>query len=440
MDIVDLCSDSDEDCRPPPAAPPPAAPPPAAPPPPPQPAPQQAAHDSDSDDSLLGFSSGLAWKARAARRSEADSDVVDLTGASPPRAPVNDGGAAKEHLKRPPPPPPDFFDDAPDDPEEAKRQKKQKKAEERAAEKARKTAREAAARCAAGRGGASDLGLRLSPRFRERQPALAAALLEEAGYAAVDAPPAGPCRRFLRDSCACLEWYARDKLGERPWAPARHCLVIADLIKGSLEGAAAACEALARRLEDEAPFDFFGAPRARTVCVVAVLVASDRPPEQRWVVDLERRLPRRLLARIVRVPRSGAGKETKAVAELLNLVNGQREAIAGVLAGGSAAAPTLGFLHGLGVDDVKKWDGAKPTHAAKAWPAALKVFAPPNAAEAVAAAYPSYDALARAFRDRGPGAVADLETNTAQRARVGPAASRKLHDALTATDGAFVAR
>ena len=72
--------------------------------------------------------------------------------------------------------------------------------------------------------------------------------------------------------------------------------------------------------------------------------------------------------------------------------------------------------------------------ASGAWTVAL---VPPHAADAVAAAFPSYDALHRALAARGPAAVADLRRATATGARVGPQAAADLHALLTSTNPAF---
>mmetsp|Transcript_32720 Transcript_32720/g.104298 ORF Transcript_32720/g.104298 Transcript_32720/m.104298 type:complete len:427 (+) Transcript_32720:14-1294(+) len=97
-----------------------------------------------------------------------------------------------------------------------------------------------------------------------------------------------------------------------------------------------------------------------------------------------------------------------------------------------AAADDL--LSGLDVKDVCKWTGAKPKSNTVAWPTFLRVVLPPNAADVVAEAYPSFTRLHNALRRQGPAAVSELTLPTPARPRLGPALATKLHTFLTATD------
>jgi hypothetical protein len=157
---------------------------------------------------------------------------------------------------------------------------------------------------------------------------------------------------------------------------------------------------------------------------------------------LEARLPRRLLVRVVAVPRAGTDPAAKAAAALFELIAARRAAVANDTAANRAARARVNddrdFLHGLAVADVTKWDGARSQRDCEAWPAALKTLITPHAAAAVAEAFPSYDALHRAVRARGPAAISDLrKAGTATHSRVGPAAAKDLHALLSSSNPGF---
>ena len=183
-----------------------------------------------------------------------------------------------------------------------------------------------------------------------------------------DAPPANAFRRALRQT-ASVEFYG----GSRPL---RHCLCVIDARDGR-DAAVQAHERLAQILDD-------------SICVCALVCAVDRPEWADAVIKLERRHSR-LVTRLIWVQR-GANAQ-KAVATWARTYMRRFDRTRG-----KNNDDPLEFLHGQCVDDVKRWKRARPTKHVDAWAPALNTLLPDAAAEAVAAAFPSYSRLVEALR------------------------------------------
>ena len=223
-----------------------------------------------------------------------------------------------------------------------------------------------------------------------------------------EAPPANAFRRALRQT-ASVEFYG----GSRPL---RHCLCVIDARDGR-DAAVQAHERLAQILDD-------------SICVCALVCAVDRPEWADAVIKLERRHSR-LVTRLIWVQR-GANAQ-KAVATWARTYMRRFDRTRG-----KNNDDPLDFLHGQCVDDVKRWKRARPTKHVDAWAPALNTLLPDAAAEAVAAAFPSYSRLVEALRSEGPDCVARVPKKTAKERCVGPAAAARLRSLLTSENPDFV--
>lgn len=215
-----------------------------------------------------------------------------------------------------------------------------------------------------------------------------------------------------------LEWFSRQ--GQARWSSTGYCVVVFDL--------------MAKRL----PPAFLESLRA-VVAILEGLPDPSRPtvallgPERERLFSTITWLEDTLFAcRCVVPPKHGRDPGAKATAKLAELVQAHTNTIVTIVKDPSLSRPhatsakPAGLLSGLEPKDLCHWRGAKPRTSKDAWPTLLRSILPANAAEAVAAAYPSYIQLHTALKSRQIDAVQHIATRTASGKNIGPALATRL--------------
>lgn len=299
-----------------------------------------------------------------------------------------------------------------------KEQRAAMRAGERARKKAASKATKAAELSAYADGCRANLALRCSPRL-ECDTAALVDVLRSRGFAMRSAPTAAS--RVL-DAWPSIEWLR--KRGD-VWESTGSCLVVVDLatrhlrddVADSLKATAAALENLPGGCKPT--LALVGPERERLLPTIA------------WLED------RLVACRCVIPPKVGRDPEAKAAAKLAELVQSHTNVIAAsAKVTRTGLVKDAGLFSGLEARDLASWSGAKPKTDARAWPALLASVVPKNAADALAAAYPSYRQLRDALARTGIDAVQDIPNQTAAGRRLGPALAARLLTVFTCTDPA----
>lgn len=220
-----------------------------------------------------------------------------------------------------------------------------------------------------------------------------------------------------------LEWFSRKD--QACWSSTGYCVIVVDL--------------MAKRL----PPNFLESLRG-VVAILEELPDPSRPtvallgPERERLFSTITWLEDTLFAcRCVVPPKHGRDPSAKATAKLAELVQAHTNIIGTIVKDPNLSRPhassakPAGLLSGLEPKDLCHWRGAKPRTSKEAWPTLLRSVLPANAAEAVAAVYPSYIKLHKALKSRQIDAVQQIATRTASGKSIGPALASRLLTIIT---------